>query len=39
MSGYSGKELAGADFHQHFLPKPFTMDELQAFIESVFDGD
>lgn len=39
MSGYSGEELAGADRHTHFLPKPFTMSELGEFVTSVLDSE
>ena len=39
MSGYSGRELAGADLHTHFLAKPFTMDELEAFVATVLASD
>lgn len=38
MSGYSGEELAGAEEHTHFLPKPFTMGELGDFISTVLES-
>lgn len=39
MSGYSAEELTPEDRKGRFLAKPFTMEELQAFVESVLDRE